>query len=364
LKILLLTTHIFSSKHKAGFHYLAEEFQKMGHAVYFCTVPNTPLHLAIDLIKNRSQIQDRIRSFFSCIFPTKRQGILVTSYASLVFNNPRSTLLSKTKHFLFLAGFCRPISQVVFDTIIFESSACLFLFPRLKKKNFKAKFIYRVSDPLFVMKADPLLIEMEKHLLSLFDSVSVPNNKIAAYLKGVEPKARMQIRPHGVDKVSLEAAKSKRIPFHTKNNLVFIGMFLFDQDFLEIASRIRPDCHFHMIGFFNNRIVRKNVSYYGVLPFVDTLPFVAHCDAALLCRRAGERTDMMAKSLKYFQYLYFRKAMIAPQEMLLKEDFVFSYTLDESSIEKALEGALSYNYPKNLSPQIDDWSKVASAILE
>lgn len=364
MKILLLTTHIFSSKHRAGFHYLAEEFQKMGHVVYFCTVPNTPFHLLVDLVKNRSQIVLRVKSFFSCIHAIKYQGIFTTSYFSLIFNNPRRHYLSKLKKFLFSLGICFPITNQKFDLIIFESSACLFLFQHLKKLNPHGFFIYRVSDPLFLMNSDPLLLEEERQRLEQFDHVSVPNEHIGTHLRTLKPHARIEVLPHGINKSLLDQARLKPNPFKTNYNFVFVGMFLFDQEFLEIAARVRPDYNFHLIGFFSKKIQARNIHYYGVIPFEETLPYLAQSNAALLCRRTESQTEMVAKSLKYFQYLYLGKAMVAPKEMGLNEPFIFNYDLSDSSIGLALDNALAFNNSKFISPLIDDWSTVAAKLLK
>lgn len=363
LKILLLTTHIFSSKHKAGFHFIAAEFCKMGHQVTFCTIPNTPLHIIVDLFKNPTQIGIRIRSFLSAFWPGETHGVRTTSFFSLFFNTPRSNVLAGLKRKIFLSGFCAPLARDSFDVVVFESSACLFLFSKIKGNNPRAKLIYRASDPLFVLKSPLLLLQIEKDLLPQFDLVSTPNEQIGDYFKNLAPEALVQVLPHGVDFDLMNLAKSKVSPFKTVRNFVFVGMFLFDEKFLEIASRIRPDCNFYLIGSFQKRIERPNVFYTGILPMIDALSYVAFSDVGLLTRRTEIANEMMARSLKFYQYAYYRKPIVAPVEMNLKEPFVFEYILTDLSIKVALEKALSFDFSPNFTMSIEDWSTVALKLL-
>jgi hypothetical protein len=173
----------------------------------------------------------------------------------------------------------------------------------------------------------------------------------------------MAVLPHGIDKKVLTETKKESSPYHQPNNFLYVGMFLFDYDFLKIASRLRPDCSFHLIGNIPREVQGKNIHYYGIMPFKEMLPYIIHCDVALLTRRTSRNLEIYAKSLKFFQYTFYQKPILAPQEMDLHLSHVFSYRLTEESIDSAIRRALNFDPSGVDFSEILDWSEVTQKLL-
>ena len=367
MKILLLSCHLYQSKNKAGFHHLADAFSKLNHSVYFCTCPNSILNLAQDLRITSSRFYARLKSILYSFFPKSYQGITIGGYASIVHNFANSNHFQSVITSIFLSGYSRLFAKKhCYDIVIFESGVCLYLFHILKKRFPKAVFIYRISDILFLIGASDHLIHYQKNLLDSFDLLVVPNQTMAQLFKEKVPSAKILMQLHGVNTNQYDVASRSPSPFDTHHNhAVYIGMSDFDWTFIERASALFPNIQFHIIGPYEKKLTAPNVIYYGLLAFDMSLPYLAHCDIGLnighYLRESDASFIKANKPLKYIQYTYFKKPIIAPARLMLNEPHVISYELNDKSIANAISEAL--NGQIVVQEKIHDWSKLCQDIL-
>jgi len=376
MRILLLSCHLYQSKNKAGFHHLAAAFQGLGHPVHFCTCPNSLFSILKELRSGKLRFFQRLFITVCAIFPRAINGVICSSYLSLVHDYANSSCLNAIKSLVFRGGFSRLFSRkYAYDLIIFESGVCLTLLPRLKKRFPAAKLVYRVSDDLFIVGASDLMIRLENQILPLFDLISTPNDSITQRLQDKAPSSKVITQYHGIHKKQLDNAKKQPSPYDVNfRHAVFIGMCDLDWDFIRIASEACPDIHFHLIGPHPKKLLCENVSYHGVIPFDQSLPYLAHCDVALCIGIYGslrfkslseDAREMYLrdanKSLKYIQFTYFNKPIIAPKRMGLNVAHVFSYNLDKESVSRAMSQALAYKL--RVSDEGDDWMEICHRLL-
>lgn len=87
----------------------------------------------------------------------------------------------------------------------------------------------------------------------------------------------------------------------------------FDIIFIEKASAIFPNIHFHIIGPYQKELIAKNIIYHGLKSFVDSLPYLAHCDIGLNWGIYRYETNVefikANKPLKYIQYTYYYECL-------------------------------------------------------
>src|SRR5262249_33203642 len=124
----------------------------------------------------------------------------------------------------------------------------------------------------------------------------------------------------------------------------WIGNNYFDHDFLEVASRLYPDWHFHVLGPITPSVTRPNVRWHGELPFAETIPFLKHAKVGLLNFSYTPGAESFTDSLKMIQYTYCGLPVVAPEFLNSQRRHVFHYKpADEASIRAACDAAISYN---------------------
>ncbi|MEK9727554.1 MAG: hypothetical protein VW397_05560 [Candidatus Margulisiibacteriota bacterium] len=366
MKILLLTCHLFKSKNKAGFHHLAHALNTNGHHVHFCTCPNSILNLIQEIKTDSTRFYERLKTFFHSFFYASNEGIISGGYFSIIHNYANLTVAQSLVKFFFLKGFSTLFSPSRgYDIIIFESNVSLYLFETLKKRFPSAKFVYRISDVLSLIGASQDLIAHETNLLDKFDLLIVPNLSMHEMFTRLT-KNKILIQHHGVNTKQYDQALTSPSPFtHFKRHAVYIGMSKFDWDFIRISSQLFPEIQFHIIGPYPQKISAPNIKYHGLLTFENTLTYLAHCNFGLNIGIYPNETDenfiKANKPLKYIQYTYFKKPMVSPSRLSLNEPHVFSYELNNKSIQNAICSAMNHTFVSN--EIIKDWTDLSKEII-
>ena len=342
-KITFFTGHYWETKRKAGFHWLADAFLQLGFDVLFFTAPISYLlklkgdyRFQFPLQKEKGRLIEKKQGLYSYVHFTPWHVA-----------NLRSTVLNRLSKPLFKNYDAFPISKEAeafiaqSQMITFESTPGLFLFDRVNGINHTAKYIYRVSDDLRLLNVHPLLLEMEKQVYNKFDLVSVPSSYIYDVLKAYG-KEKLKLQFHGLNKNIFDSSTSN--PYLPNSfNLVFVGNSHFDHNFLQIASDLRPNWQFHIIGPLKELPGNKNIIAYGEMPFEQTVPYIKFANVGLQARSYSPGAESLSDSLKMQQYTFCGLPIIAPAFLESNKRNVFYYEIgNRSSIEKALDQASEF----------------------
>lgn len=348
MKITLLTDHVYNSKRRAGFHFIADKLQEDGHTVYFITT-NVSLISYIKRdrrigLKNTRPHGNIINIFWESLTHPASYGKLAIPFTECLYKLQRipksiRKMLSNS------------------DIIIMESGYALFKFEDIKKVSPNARIIYRVSDDTYNLKLTKSLQSHEKNIVERFDKVSVPTMSI--YEK-FAPLHNLHLEHHGVDKHSLDILQDS--PFRDKEiSAVFVGISRFDHKFLEISSRIYPNINFYIIGPIEKTIVRDNIIYTGEIDFLETIKYIRNCSMCLHTLKDERGVKVFSDSLKILQYTYFERPVVAPEEMSISRSNVYSYALTDDSVRECIHLALSSKNIKFDKPL--DWKEVAISLI-
>jgi 2-beta-glucuronyltransferase len=238
------------------------------------------------------------------------------------------------------------------DLLIFESKPGLLLFAQCKRLNPQARYVYRVSDDLRLLRSGhPVVLEAEARYAGQFDLVSVPS---PALLQRFQHLPQAVLHRHGIRKDLFAQAGA---------NVVFVGTAYFDDDFLRRASESFPQWGFHIIGPIPHLPRRPNVVAYGEIPFVETVPFIKHADIGLHTLVYKPGAEAFTDSLKVMQYTYCGLPIIAPEYLRSPRPNVLYYALgDTPSIRQALLAARSFDRRKVITDDIRSWDEIAAAL--
>ncbi len=200
-KITLITGHYLNSKRKAGFHWLADAYHKMGYEVLFITAPiswasklKNDYRFEYPVIKEANRLLEKKPGLFSYVLftflhPFSLRNVWINRLFSPLVNLYKNINLGQAEQFIKAS-----------DVIIFECTAALLLFDQFKKLNPNAKFIYRVSDDLRLLGAHPRIIAEEIRIVSKFNRVSVPCQYIFDIHKTFNSSNNMTLDLHGLKK--------------------------------------------------------------------------------------------------------------------------------------------------------------------
>lgn len=358
--VILLTTHVWRSKRRAGFHWVADSLWRQGWEVYFLS---DPLSL-IERLRNDYRVQCTPRE---ALHKLVREDDRLFSYVPTMLYRPitlRSPLLDRLTYPLFvgqgerlaLPGLEEIIRKA--DLFIFESSSALLLFERFKAANPQARFTYRVSDDLDLFRTHPIVLDTEKKVTPRFDLVSVPYP--AMLPKFTALTERVQWHPHGVPTHLFDQALDNPYAGLSGSHAVFPGVILFDTDFLTRASALFPQLHFHIIGPHERKENRPNVHYYGELPFQETLPYLAHADLGLQCTLSKGGMG----SNKAMLYTHCRLPIVASAGNETRDwPHIFLYQPgDDESIATAIRSALAFDRRRVPAEAVTSWDDVAAGL--
>lgn len=356
-KILFVSSQIFITKKKANFHHLAIASSKNAE-VWFCTIPNGLNTLLLE----RKQRKLRYKTFFYAFSPKKHENVNVTSYVSLAAPQNRDIALNKVLKLLFPVGYSSVLKKK-YDIVIFDNGVPLFLFEKLKRKNPQSKFIYRVSDPA---RDNVSWSEIEKKAIHQFSLISTPSLSITNTLKEKYNLTNIKTHYHGINKELFQ--KECNNPYkqysNGKKHFIFVGVSKFDSEFLSIASDISPDYIFHIIGPIDQKVKRDNIVYYGEMGFEKTIPFIKYADVGLQTLEKFPNCTLYEKTLKFTQYTFFKKPILSPVCMELKDANNFSYENTTVSIQKAINMALKFDTSKIDRSWIKSWDEIAMELCE
>ena len=362
-RVALISTHYWRSRQRAGFHFLAAGLQANGCILEFITSN-------VSAVKkwrgNRLFAQPGFAPNCGRRLSGEDGVAATVLYAPYSVENLRWPLLNALAAPLYRRypqRFAALLAEAAgaADVIIMESAPGLVLFPLLRELNPRARFVYRVSDDLLLLRPHPQVFAAERELLRAAVLVSVPCAFLERVLREREPRARVRLQPHGVDKDAF--ARATASPYPAGRHAVLAGTGYVDWQFLAVAARLRPEITFHIIGPLPQKVQAPNIRYYGEMAYTDTVPYIKFADIGLQARHGNAAVASLTDSLKVWQYRQCRLPIVAPDTIPPAGDGWFSYGDDDASVVAALERAVTWPRPAAPAPGILDWREVAAGLL-
>lgn len=358
-KVIFLTGHYYNSKRKAGFHFLAEAFQKKDYEVTFIT----SVVSLLTFLKRDHKVHEKgfIENLFHKLYFNNIKSIINFSFLHPVDRN--SNFLEKIGSYFFKLSKASQEEIIGANYIIFESVPALLFFDRVKEINPNAKTMYRMSDDTEVIKLAKCVIEYERNILNRFDIVSVPTKFMYDKFSKISPK-NIRLDFHGIDKKLYDMAMESPYDKNTINH-IFVGNSYLDENFIDIASALFQNHQFHIIGPFKKNIKRGNVIYYGQMPFEKTIPYVKFASTGLQIRENRDgAAGTLADSLKVLQYTYCKLPIIAPSIIPAshRENFFYYEYDDRQSIKNCINDALLFDNTKVIT-NVLSWEDLVEELL-
>lgn len=359
-RVMLFTGHYHASARRAGFHWLANAYHRLGWDVTFVTTSLSWLSVA--------------RRDFRLAYPVRAEaGRMVEvrpGFRSFVHFAPyhpanlRRGWLNAASSPLF-ARYGRRLPRVLEAAVaeagllIFESTPGLLLFERCRGLNPAARTVYRVSDDLRLLQNHPAVIAAERRIAPRFDLVSVPSSYMAGLFPGLE---NIQLQLHGLELEAFDGEHEN--PYEPGTvNLVFVGNSHFDHDFLRRALAQFPGYRFHVIGPIEGLPESPNLVAYGEMPFAATVPYLQHASAGLQTLAYRPGAESFSDSLKVLQYTYCGLGVVAPDFLDSPRANVFHYQPgDDASIGAAIEAALGTERTAVDRSGIHSWDELAEEL--
>lgn len=359
---VLLSVHHWQSPQRAGFHHLASALHDLGWTVVFATVGLSPLswlrgdprcRFVTRCNALRLDWESPELGTFSWVTPWHPANL-----HSMRLNRASKPLVSAYAHWpLFgLRGLLQSSNLVVF-----ESGPALLLTPRIRALARKARLVYRQSDAPDAVGFHPCVRDAERAYTSFFDLISVPDASRVPFFDADDP---VSVHHHGVDAAAFDRATVNPYSGNGATNAVYVGMEGLDYGFIKTAAGQRPSWTFHIFGPWADTLALPNVTFHGLVPFSETVPYIKFADVALNCSIVPEghlRTD----TLKTRQYTFCRLPIIAEARVASTAPHVVSYAAgDPDSIALALCAAA--DYPRGAVPAetVSTWTQVAEQILD
>lgn len=362
MNVVLLSTHAYHSRRKAGFHHLAEAFHELGHDVTFVTTGLSLISYARRDFRTRiagirqqfcrvTQVKPRFRSYVhytrwhphNMILPwlNKHTAKLMDKYADYPLGELEGALTNA-------------------NLIIYESCAALFLYRKLRALAPTAKHVYRVSDDIAVMRSThPRLLALEQEIAPDFDLISVPYRTL---LSKFTSRCNTVFHGHGLNKKLFSAETSS--PYTTRNNCIYVGVGFFDYKFITTAAKLCPDVNFHLVGPLKASLKSENVHWYGEKDFLNTIPYIQHADVGLQII-AGHNMKVFQDTLKIVQYRYCGLPIVVNSEMQFdKEGFFYYDNTDDQSIRKSVYDALEAGKDMRRAEEVRSWIEIAESVID
>jgi len=360
-QVFLVTGHYLQSKRQAGFHWLADAYWRAGWEVTFFTAALSWL--------------SRLRGDFRFAYPVRCEANKLKwvreRMASYVWYtkwhpaNLRLGVLNKLASGKFSQYGELPLGEAEnqarqADLIIFESTPGLLLFERFKRLNPTARFVYRVSDDLDLLRNHGVVLAAERRLVPQFDMVSVPSNALYERFAG---QGNLHLHHHGIAKHIYDRQMTSPYAMDNIVKVVFIGSSHVDVDAIDRASRQLPSWQFHIIGKIAGLPRRRNVIAHGEAPFVQVVPYIKHADIGLHAVLYKPGAESFSDSLKVIQYSYCRLPIVAPQFLRPLRPNVVSYRPeDDESIRQAMLAAREIDRAAICTDDISSWDDLAKEI--
>lgn len=359
-RVVLVTAHYWDSKRKAGFHWIADAFWRKGWEVLFFT----------ESISWLSWLRGDGRFQYPIFRQANRLRQVRERFATFVWFTPfhpgnlRLGLLNQLSRPLFARYGRLPLGSVeqhiaAADLIIFDSTHGLALVERFRKLNQHARFVYRVSDDIPMMKNHPLLAETEERVVSRFDLVSAPSEQLHRRFLHVRNAA---LHKHAIRKDLFDVPHPS--PYRGEGPFViYVGWQYFDHDFMARALRLFPGWSFHVFGAIPDLPSAPNLTAYGERPFAETVPYLRHANIGLQTRAYAPGAECLTDSLKMHQYTYCRLPIVAPTFLRNERPHVFYYKPgDDASIRQALLDARAFDRSRVPVDSVWSWDDLAAKL--
>jgi len=361
--VVLVTGHYWYSKRRAGFHWLADAYHRLGWQVLFFTASVSWLsYLRRDhrtlygsFWEQRNKLWQVGEDFYSYVWftpfhPANLRSGLLNALSKPLFRTYGDLPLGPVEPFLRKA-----------NLFVFESTPGLLLLKRVKAINPKARYVYRVSDDLRLLKNHPLVLEAEEDGLAHFELISTPSKAIFERFKDLHPNVKLH--PHGIRKDLFDREYPNPYQGRPGPHLVFVGISHSDEDFINRASRMFPTAQFHIIGPLRRTANAHNVYYYGEMPFEETVPFILHADVGLATRSCLPGSESLSDSLKVIQYTYAKLPVLMPSCIPATRPNIVTYVPgNDESIRSAVLKALSFDRSQVDRSGIHSWEELALTI--
>lgn len=367
-EVVFLSNQLYTSRRRAGFHELADAFVQGGWQVTFVT---TGLSWLSKLRRDRRLLgvaQEDLNRTTVCA-----DGVRSHIFMPLVHPVRTHPKLAALEPIAF-ASYGRRLSPDVeaalarADVVIFESSAALMFFDRVRKIAPAAKTVYRVSDDLRVIPVSDVIRRQEDRIISRFDLISLPSNIMLNGRFSAFPQARYH--RHGIPGAIADGVFQDPFPDRARPKMVSVGSTLFDANFIHISAKVRPDLDFHVIGDVGaaSRVTLANIIYHGELPFKQAAAYSAFCDVALAAYLPRIGSEYLAEtSNKIIQYTYFGKKIIAPRHIQQRAGMahIIPYDPDdEASIAAAYATAFEMDLATQPVQPPPRWTQVRDMITD
>ena len=361
MNIVLLSNHWYPSPRRAGFHHLADSWHAQGHAVTFATVGFSWISYLRRDFRTRYPGIWQARNVMQSIRPG------LDSFVHFTPLHPHTTLVAPLDSLL--AGLMNrydhyplgPLRERIrqADTVVYESNAALYLVRQCKALAPHARHIYRVSDDIRTMRSTPAcMVAFEQEVASEFSRISVPCEALA---KKFEGQTTVRVQPHGLDKAAFDACTSS--PFAPETiNAVFSGLGFYDMQAVHAMAAGCPLVHFHILGIScPAQELPPNITYYGELPFPQTIPYIKYAHCGLYTLEASSRPmQAYTDSLKIMQYRYCGLPITAPDFLDLHREGIFYYAPDDpASCSDALKKALKNGHRAEYTFEVHSWDEVS-----
>jgi 2-beta-glucuronyltransferase len=245
------------------------------------------------------------------------------------------------------------------DLLVFDSDHGLLLFDRFKRLNPRARFVYRVSDHIPMLRHHPLLPTQEERILPRFDLISVPSSFFRERFADVP---NVHLHYHGLEKDLFDRPAANPYP-RPGLNVIYVGKYHFDAESVRRAIRLFPEWSFHVFGEVGELPPAANLTCYGERPFAELVPYLKYADIGLQTLSYTPGAECFTDSLKMHQYTYCRLPIVAPRFLQNARQHVFYYEPgDDESIRRALLEASRFERTRISATGIHSWDEIAAKL--
>jgi 2-beta-glucuronyltransferase len=362
-KIVILTSHVFLQGYrKASIHFVAQNWARQGHQVHFVTVG----HSRLSGIKQPDRYK-ALRREQANRFARVDDNLYAGAYLPLLhaFSSGKAIVNRLLAPLFRLYGRRLPpfaaaqIRQA--DLVVLESGTPLVFLSAVKHLNPAARTLYFCRDLLRSVGAAPILQQIERETIGVFDTVCVPSRHLGTLLP---PGGKIVFVPQGVDRSIFESADTS--PYPPKSlNAVAVGDMLFDRASIDRMAVAAPAVTFHLFGVRWAGAIPDNVRVYGEQAFETVAPFIRHADIGLAPYRLTTDDVYLAESsLKLLQYSHCLLPVILPEVIPVRRGNEITYRPGEATgwAEK-IDRALTLPRSASFRDGILSWEQVAEKTL-
>lgn len=355
---LVLSAHDFRSPRKAGIHFVAAELAKRGPTRFFSlrysllSRYTADPRLSLDSDANKVAVHEGVECYLwkTLIHPfnTRRHWL-----------RPAENLMYRW----YSQGHNSILQQWIKEAtvILMESGIAPVFFDLVRRVNPQAKLVYRASDSLEAINVAQYVSESFERAAKNFHTIVLPSRALA---ETIPCDHNLAFVPQGIDYSLIEDTSST--PYDEGIHAVSVGSMLFDPNFFILASRRFPYIHFHIIGSGAGRHADygDNVTVYGEMPFVQTLPYIKHANLGIAPYNSENLPAYLRDtSLKLTQYEFFKIPAICPEFIAADYPTRFGYKIgDADSIALAVTEALNPMRPTD-PRRVLNWSEVTDRML-